>query len=146
MKNIAKNNSGITMITSIITIVVMIIIAAVAMNGSSELVGKGLSAKETALATEESDKVRALLRKAIVDKSYRIGIELSDTLAVIGSEDKEYGKGYYLIPGGTDDDIAKISRKVGEDVERYEDFTASFVVDYDEDKFERVKNIKFKNN
>ena len=123
----------------------IIIISAVAFGTSRDLINRSAEAKVKAIALEEEDKIRTLLRKAIVDNNYKLGIELKDnTLVVIGSGDVEYGTCCYLIPGGTDEDIEIIANKAGENVERYEDFTASYVVDYDQDKFERITEIKFK--
>lgn len=145
MKKNLRDNSGVTMIAIVLTIVVIIIISAIAFGTSRDLINRSAEAKVKAIALEEDDKVRTLLRKAIVDEEYKKGIELEDdTLVVIGSGDVEYGTGCYLIPGGTDEDIAIIANKVGEEVERYENFTASYVVNYDEDKYERITEINFK--
>lgn len=143
-----KNNAGISMITLVIAIVILMIIASVAIGTSMRMIDQSSDARKATIANEENDIIRSLLRYTITDSTtYQAGIALHDnTLVVIGSGDIEYGTGYYLIPGGTDRDLQKISKKVGDSitVERYKDLTASYVVDYDNDWFERIEEIEFK--
>ena len=141
-----NENRGVSMVTLVVTIVIVIILAAIALGGSTKMIDDSVDAKESANASEENDIIRSLLTYAITDDDLREGIELvDDVLVVIGSGDKEYGSGYYLIPGGTDKEMEEIKSKTGnENLRKYKDFTAPYVVDYDNGKFERIEEIRFK--
>ena len=141
-----KKNSGVSMVTLIIAIVILVIIASIAIGTSMRMIDQSSDARKATIVNEENDIIRSLLRYTITDDTYQAGIALHDgTLVVIGSGDKEYGTGYFLVPGGTDEDLQKITQKLnGITVERYKDLTASYIVDYDNDWFERVDELKFK--
>lgn len=140
-----KENYGVSMITLIITIMVIIILAGIGFGSSTYLIDKAGESKNASDANEDNDVIRALLTYSITDSENRIGIALSDSLVVLGSGDKEYGKGYYLIPGGNNRVLAEISEKTGEaTVLRYKEITAPYVVDYDNGRFERILELRFK--
>ena len=134
------------MITLTITIVVLVILATIAINGSTRMIGDSAEAKAHADAAEDNDVIRKLLTHAITDDDLREGIALVDnTLVVIGSGDKEYGSGYYLIPGGDNKVLNVIIEEVGSDsVKKYKNLTAPYVVDYDNGDYERIEQIRFK--
>lgn len=144
MKN--EKNSGISMITIVITIIVMLILATVAIMSSTRMIDDSSNAKESANADFDNDKIRTILTQAIYDTSAREGIPLvTGSLVIVGPDEKEYGTGWYLLPGGTDDDLDVIAKKTGRpSIEKYKDLTASYVVDYDNGDFARIKEVIFK--
>lgn len=142
-----KSNSGVSLTTVIITIVVMIIIAGVAARNSLRMIDDSGEAKKEATIYEDREIIRALLTNAITDKDAMVGFALLDnSVVVLGSGDKEYGTGYHLIPGGDDDgDLGTIKFKLGDDtMTAYRGLSAPYVVDYYTGKYERVENIRFK--
>lgn len=144
MKNL--KNKGISLITLVITIVVMLILAAVAIGGSTRLIDDSVDSKKQASINDDNDEVRSLLTHAITNSSLREGVSLIDgSLVVIGSGDKEYGTGYYLLPGGEDDVMKVITDKVGNpNLKKYKGLTAPYVVDYDNGTYERIEEVRFK--
>lgn len=142
-----KSNSGVSLTTVIITIVVMIIIVGVAARNSLRMIDDSGEAKKEATIYEDREIIRALLTNAITDKDAMVGFALLDnSVVVLGSGDKEYGTGYHLIPGGDDDgDLGTIKFKLGDDtMTAYRGLSAPYVVDYYTGKYERVENIRFK--
>lgn len=138
-------NQGVSMITLVITIVVLIILATVSINGSMGMIDESMESKEIANASEENDLIRKLLMNVLIESDSKVGIPLVDgALVVIGSGDVAYGTGYYLIPGGTEEELAKIKSKSGrDDVKAYQSITAPYVVDYDNSTFERIDELIF---
>ena len=135
--------------TMIITIVVMIILAGIAVSSSYELIGDAGEAKKQSETYEDREIIRALLTNSIADSDIIAGYPLGGSIVVLGSGDKEYGSGYYLVPGGDaeekDGDLAVLRFKLGDDtLQAYKGLTAPYVVDYDTGKYERVENIRFK--
>lgn len=142
-----KNNSGVSLTTVIITIVVMIILAGVATTYSLDMIDESDEAKKEATIYEDREIIRALTANAMLDKNARVGFALLDnSVVVLGSGDKEYGTGYHLVPGGKDDgDLGTIKFKLGDDsLTAYRGLSAPYVVDYYTGKYERVENIRFK--
>ena len=142
-----KNNSGVSLTTVIITIVVMIILAGIAVSYSLEMIDDSGEAKKEATIYEDREIIRALTANALLDKNARVGFALLDnSVVVIGSGDKEYGTGYYLIPGGKDDgDLGTIKFKLGDNtLTAYRGLSAPYVVDYYTGEYERVEKIRFK--
>ena len=145
-----KNNSGISLMTVIITIVVMIILASVAVTSSYKMIGDAGEAKKESEIYTDNEVIRALLTQSISDPDIIVGFPLLDnSVVVIGSGEKEYGSGYHLIPGGypeeEDGDLATLRFKLGDDtLQPYKGLTAPYVVDYYTGKYERVENIRFK--
>ena len=142
-----KNNSGISLLTVIITIVVMIILAAIATTYSTDVIDNSDEAQKEATIYEDREIIRALMTNTITDKNARVGYELlTGAIVVVGDDGKEYGTGYHLVPGGYEDgDLGKIRAKLGDDTIRaHRNLSAPYVVDYYTGKYERVENIKFK--
>lgn len=142
-----KKNSGFSLMTVIITVIVMIILAGVATRYSLRMIEDSGDAKHEAMIYEDNETIRSLLTQAMVDKDVIVGIALVDgEKVVIGSGDKEYGSGYHLVPGGENDgDLGEIKYKFGDDtLTSYKGLSAPYVVDYLTGKFERVEDIKFK--
>ena len=145
-----KSNSGISLMTVIITIVVMIILAGVAVTSSYQMINDAGDAKKEAEIYTDNEVIRALTTQAITDSDIIVGFPLLDnSVVVLGSGDKEYGSGYHLIPGGypeeSDGDLAKLRFKLGDEtLEPYKGLTAPYVVDYYTGKYERVEDIRFK--
>lgn len=144
-----KNELGISLMTMIITIVVMIILAGIAVSSSYELIGDAGEAKKQSETYGDREVIRALLTNSIADSDIIAGYPLGGAVVVIGSGDKEYGSGYYLLPGGDpedeDGDLATLRFKLGDDtLQPYKGLTAPYVVDYDNGKYERVEEIRFK--
>lgn len=145
-----KNNSGISLMTVIITIVVMIILASVAVTSSYQMIDDAGEAKNEAEIYADNEVIRALLTQSISDPDVIVGFPLLDnSVVVIGSGEKEYGSGYHLIPGGypeeEDGDLAALRFKLGDDtLQPYKGLTAPYVVDYYTGKYERVEDIRFK--
>ena len=141
-----KNNKGVSMISLVITIIVIIILSAVALSNSSDMIDDSMIAVSEADKMEDNDTIRTLLTYAITDRSARMGIALSDsTNVVIGSGDVNYGTGYYLIVGGSGDTVKKIEEKTGATgLKAYKDLTAPYVVNYDMGTYERIEELKFR--
>ncbi len=142
-----KNNSGISITTLVITIVVMFIIAAIALGTSTEIIDDSVDARNEATIFEDNEKIRALLTNAITDKNIITGYALVDgSIEVIDEEENEYGTNYYLIPGGEEDGALAIIRdKTGDSsATAYKGITAPYVVDYYTGKYKRIEKIKFK--
>ncbi|MBR3887536.1 MAG: hypothetical protein IKJ32_00355 [Clostridia bacterium] len=141
-----KNNKGVSMISIVITIIVIIILSAVALSNSSDMIDDSITAVTEADKMEDNDTIRTLLTYAVTDRSARTGIALSDsTNVVIGSGDVNYGTGYYLIVGGSGDSIKKIEEKTGATgLKAYKDLTAPYVVNYDMGTYERIEEIRFR--
>ena len=139
-----SKNSGVSMVVLVITIVLLIILSSIAIGGSMKMIDDSSSAKNSADAAEDNDKIRTLLTETIIDNNKREGISL-ESIIVIGSVDKEYGLGYYLIPGGDEDTMDKIIEKTGDtNLKKYKNLTAPYVVDYDNGRYERIEEIRFK--
>lgn len=134
------------MITLVITIVIIIILSAVAINGSTQMIDESNEARKSADAAKDDDEIRAVLMRAITDNTAKVGVELVDgTLIALDSGDREYGSGYYIIPGGKDDQIDIIKSKAADPtVTRYKKLSASYIVDYAEGTFVRVEEVRFK--
>ncbi len=145
-----KNNSGISLMTVIITIVVMIILASVAVTSSYQMIGDAGEAKKEAEIYADDEVIRSLTTQSISNPDIIVGFPLLDnSVVVIGSGDKEYGSGYHLIPGGDPEDengdLAALRFKLGDEtLQAYKGLTAPYVVDYYTGKYERVENIRFK--
>ncbi len=140
-----KSNNGISMITLVITIIVIIILASVALNGSTRMMGDANKAREDANADMDNDTIRTILTYAITDNDAKVGFELTESIVVKDSGDREYGKGFYLIPGGTKYDLATIEQRTGQsNIKAYKDITAAYVVDYDNGTFVRLDEVIFK--
>ncbi len=139
-------NKGISLITLVITIVVMLILASIAIGGSTRLIYDSSNSKKEADINDDNDEIRSLLTHTIViAPDLREGIPLDSSLVVIGSGDTEYGIGYHLLPGGDDVVMKVISDKVGNpNLKKYKGLTAPYVVDYDNGTFERIEEIRFK--
>ena len=117
----------------------------VALNSSTKMMDDAIESKKQANADMDNDTIRSLLTHAITDKDARIGFELTDDIVIKDSGDIEYGKGYYLIPGGTKEDITSIENGTGEtNVKIYKSITAAYVVDYDNGTFVRLDEVIFK--
>lgn len=86
----------------VITIIVIIIIAAITINSSNRVVDDAIGSKNTAEATIDDDKIREIITLELagtkelidVDIDYK-RIELSNALKVTYKAD-EYGEGYVL--------------------------------------------------
>ncbi|MBQ8298528.1 MAG: type II secretion system protein [Clostridia bacterium] len=141
-----KNNSGISITTLVITIVVMLIIAGIAVGTSTEIIDDSVDAKKEAAIFEDNEEIRALLMNAITDKSVITGFALVDgSIEVVDEEGNEYGTNYYLIPGGDEEDLAAIREKTGDaSASAYKGITAPYVVDYYTGKYHRIEDVKFK--
>lgn len=145
-----KNNSGISLMTVIITIVVMIILASVAVTSSYQMIGDAGEAKKEAEIYADDEVIRSLTTQSISNPDIIVGFPLLDnSVVVIGSGDKEYGSGYHLIPGGDPEDengdLAALRFKLGDEtLQAYKGLTAPYVVDYYTGKYERIENIRFK--
>jgi type II secretory pathway pseudopilin PulG len=144
-----KNESGISLMTVIITIVVMIILASIAISSSFRMIGDAGEAKKQAETYEDREIIRALLINSVPYSNDIVGFPLGGAVIVLGSGDKEYGSGYYLVPGGEsedeDGDLATLRFKLGDNtLQAYKGLTAPYVVDYDNGKYERVEEIRFK--
>ena len=142
-----KNNSGVSLTTVIITIVVMIILVGISASYSLDMIDESADAKKEATIYEDREIIRTLTTKAMTDKNVRVGFALLDNyVVVIGSGDKEYGTGYHLVPGGDEEgDLGKIKFKLGDDtMVAYRGLSAPYVVDYHTGEYERVENIRFK--
>ncbi len=142
-----KKNSGLSLMTVAITVIVMVILAGVATRYSLRMIDDSGEAKKEATIYADNEIIRSLLTQAMVDKNVMVGIALVDgDKVVIGSGDKEYGTGYYLVPGGEEDEeLGDIRYKVGDDsLAAYKGLSAPYVVDYLTGKYERVEDIKFK--
>lgn len=141
-----KKNKGVSMISLVITIIVIIILSAVALSNSSGMIDDSIVAVTEADKMEDNDTIRTLLTYAITDRSARMGIALSDSSnVVIGSGEVNYGTGYYLIVGGSGDSIKKIEEKTGATgLKAYKDLTAPYVVNYDMGTYERIEDIRFR--
>ncbi len=139
-------NKGVTMISMVITIVIIIILASVALSYSGDMIDDSIVAVDEADIMADNDEIRALLTYAVIDKDARQGIALVDgTMVVIGSGDVSYGTGYHLIVGGSDEDIDAIEEKMdGMRLAPYKNLTAPYVVNYDMGTFERIDEIKFR--
>lgn len=146
MRNILKNKSGVSMISLVITIVVIIILTAVSIGDSLDMIDDSMVAVTEADIAEDNDVIRSLLTYAVVDKTARVGIALSDaTIVVIGSGDVNYGTGYHLIVGGKEETIKVIEEKTGvTNLKAYKELTAAYVVNYDLGTYERIEEIKFR--
>ena len=142
-----KKNSGVSLMTVIITIVVMIILASITISYSLKMIDDSGEAKSEAQIYEDNEVIRALLTKSIVDEDVMVGYALLDnSVEVVTSEGKVYGTGYHLIPGGKEDgDLGTIKYKLGDDtLTAYKGISAPYVVDYYTGKYERVEKIKFR--
>ena len=142
-----KDNKGISLLTVIVTVIVMIILAGVATTYSLEIISDSGEAQKEAAIYEDREIIRNLMTNTINNKNERVGFALlDDSIVVIGSGDKEYGTGYHLIPGGDDKgDLGVIKLKLGDDtITAYRNLSAPYVVDYYTGKYERIENIKFK--
>lgn len=142
-----KNNSGVSITTLVITIVVMLIIAGVAIGTSTQIIDDSVEAKKEAAIFEDNETIRALLMNAITDKNVITGYALIDgSLEVVDEEGNEYGTNYYLIPGGKEDEALTIIRdKIGDSsATAYKGITAPYVVDYYTGEYKRIEEIKFK--
>ena len=141
-----KNKNGVSMISLVITIIVIIILSSVALSNSSDMIDDSIIAVNEADKTEDNDTIRKLITDAVIDRSSRIGIALSDASnVVIGSGDINYGTGYYLIVGGKAETIQKIEQKTGATgLKAYKELTAPYVVNYDLGTYERIEEIRFR--
>ena len=145
-----REEKGISMITIAVTIVLIIILSVVAINGSLNLIDRSANAKNDAKENEDNDTIRALLTYSLTDPNKRFGLPLSDTLVITisgeeGEEDKEYGLGYYLVPGGSEKTIEKISQEIEpEEVHPYKNLSAAYIVDYDNGTFVRLDEFEIK--
>lgn len=147
-----KNNSGVSLVTLVVTIVVMLILAGISMRGTTSLINKTAESKKTHNEYNESEIIRKLLTDVVLDKNLMVGIPLQDGIFEVRETptDKNpdtiwYGTNYYLIPGGNEEEIKKIISKTGDDsIEQYREFTGSYVVDYVEGKFERINVIEIR--
>lgn len=142
-----KSNSGVSLLTVVITVIVMIILAAVSTKYSTDMIDNSGEAKKEANIYEDKEVIRSLMTHSITDKDVRVGYALLDGAIVVVTEDgKEYGTGYHLVPGGDDDgDLGEIKERFGDDtIIAYKNLSAPYVVDYYTGKYERVENIKFK--
>ena len=141
-----KKNKGVSMISLVITIVVIIILSAVALSNSTSMIENSSVAITEADKMEDNEKIRALVTYGITDRSARMGIALSDsTNVVIGKNGTNYGNGYHLIVGGTEETIKEIEEKTRlSNLKAYKDITAPYVVNYDTSDYERLDEIKFK--
>ena len=142
-----KNNSGVSMMTVIITVVTIIILASVSVSYSLQMIDNSEEATNQADIYKDNEIIKALLTQAIADKDAVVGFALLDgSVVVLDSGDKEYGTGYHLIPGGDDDgDLGTVKFKLGDDtLTAYKGISAPYVVDYYTGKYERVEDIRFK--
>lgn len=146
MEKIFKNKKGVSMVSLAITIIVIIILSAIAFSNSSGMINESNEAVTESEIMADNDEIRALLTYSIVDDAAKIGIKLSDgSLVVIGSGDVSYGTGYHLIAGGDEEDLNIIKEKTGvSGVQAYKEITAPYVVNYDKGTFERIDEIKFR--
>lgn len=143
-----KNNSGVSITTLVITIVVMLIIAGVAVTNSTRMIDDSIAAKKDAATFEDNEIIRALLMNALTDKNEITGYALVDgSLEVIDESGETYGTNYHLIPGGkADEALGVIREKLGDaNLEAYKGITAPYVVDYYTGEYKRIEEIKFKN-
>ena len=142
-----KKNSGVSLTTVVITVIVMIILASVTISYSLDMIDDSGEAKSEAEIYEDNEVIRALLTQSIIDEDVMVGYALLDnSVVVITPEGKEYGTVYYLIPGVKDDgDLGTIKFKLGDDtLTAYKGISAPYVVDYYTGKYERVEKINFK--
>lgn len=141
-----KNNKGVSLMTLIVTIVVMLIITGVAINKSIRLIDDSVKATEDAEIFDDNEQIRSLLMNAITDKSLVTGYALiNNSVEVIDAEGNVYGTNYHLIPGGDEEDLKAIAEKFGEtNVIAYKGITAPYVVDYYTSKFVRIEDVLFK--
>ncbi len=146
MEKILKNKKGVSMVSLAITIIVIIILSAIAFSNSSGMINESTEAVTEAEIMADNDEIRALLTYSIVDDTAKIGIKLSDaSIVVIGSGDVSYGTGYHLIVGGDEEDLDVIKEKTGvSNIQTYKDLTAPYVVNYANGTYERIDEIKFR--
>ena len=71
-----KNKNGVSMISLVITIIVIIILSSVALSNSSDMIDDSIIAVNEADKTEDNDTIRKLITDAVIDRSSRIGIAL----------------------------------------------------------------------
>lgn len=142
----SKKDKGISMITLVITIVVIIILAAVSLGGSTDMINKSGEAKEDAAMYADKEQIRGLIDYVYSGLEEKVGVQLIDgALIVIDDNGKEYGSGYYLIPGGKDEEIKYIREKSGyTNLNRYQELSTSYVVNYSTKEYVRLEEVKFK--
>ena len=127
-----KKNSGVSLTTVVITVIVMIILASVTISYSLDMIDDSGEAKSEDEIYDDNEVIRALLTQSIIDEDVMVGYALLDnSVVVITPEGKEYGTGYYLIPGGKDDgDLGTIKFKLGDDtLTAYKGISEPYVVD-----------------
>ncbi len=140
-----KNDRGISMITVVITVIVLLILTTISMRSSTDLIDNSTDARDDTDVFLDNDEIKSLLTHAIVEEPDE-GIQLMEgRIVVIGSGDKEYGAGFHLIPGGEDEVIEAIREKTGDDtIKKYKNLTAPYVVNYTTGEYERIEELKFK--
>lgn len=142
-----KNNYGISLISLVVTIVVLLILLSITFSSSDRIIDDSVDARNKANTFDDDEKIRALDSNAIIDKNSIIGYALSDgVIEVITDSGDVYGTGYYLIPGGNDDVLELIGEKFDDaSVTAYKGISAPYILNYSTPSVRaRIENLRFR--
>ena len=146
-----KNNKGFSLTVLLVTIVVILILAAISLTSYSYIIQDAGESKNKAEARIDDDKIKEIMTYELAGTTEFIDvdidfkrIELSDTLQIEYGE-VLYGTNYDLYL--SEDDIEKVEKATGEvGLKPYKQLTKSYVVNYMSGDFVRLENDwKFKN-
>ncbi len=140
-----KEEKGFSLMVLVITIVTIIILAAIALASSNGLIDDAIDSKKSTEAILDDEKIKEIMTyelagtKELIDIEIDLKrVELSDTLCVL-YDGNEYGNGYSLYL--SEQDIEKVSTATGlTGLKAYKELTKSYLVDYVKGKFVRLEN------
>ncbi len=145
-----KEEKGFSLMVLVITIVVLIILAAITINSSDIAIGDAIDTKKETEARIDDDKIKEIMTyelagtKELIDEEIDLKrVELNDTL-IVQYKDEEYGNGYSLYL--SEKDINKTSVATGESgYKPFKEITKSYLVNYVTGEYVRLEEEwKFK--